>query len=116
MTARSIKTNSKEELMFQGKWRQRIIFSLLVLALGVSAGVKAAQSYETDISGSYSCKGTNPGSAGGPGYHGTTSITKLGSTYLLGWTINGESFTGIGIRNGNILSVSWYASGKTGIV
>ena len=100
--------------MGQSKWFRAVVLSFLVAVAGMPAMGRAFQ--DVDITGTYTCTGTNPGETSGPGYKGTASITQAGNTYMMSWYINGESFTGIGIRNGNMLSVSWYASGKTGIV
>jgi len=97
----------------KGKGFRAVVFT--ILALGLFTAAKAA-SYAPDITGSYNCAGTNPGQANTQGYQGTTTISKDGNTFLLGWTIGGTSYTGVGIRNGNILSVAWYTAGQTGVV
>jgi hypothetical protein len=107
----------KEAVMVKGKWRNTVLFSLLAGALGLHTAARATNMYapQIDITGTYNCSGNNPGSTGN-GYHGTATISKAGSTYLMSWSIAGTSYTGIGIKNGTMLSVSWYSAGQTGIV
>lgn len=62
------------------------------------------------VGGMYEVKGTNPD---GTPYSGTVKISQAGSVYLFGWNV-GASYGGIGIRNKNILAVSW-GSGKEAV-
>src|SRR5262245_20248164 len=66
-----------------------------------------------DISGTYSCEGTVPG---GKTYKGTTTVAKKGDTYVLKWTIGGQTHEGTGLRNGDLLSVCWQSPQEVGIV
>ncbi len=100
--------------MFLNKRNRVAVFSILFLLFGF-APLMAQTTAQTDITGDYSCTGTNPGNVNP--YQGTVSIFKLGSTtYRLVWKFGGTLDTGIGIRNGNMLSVSWYAPKRSGIV
>jgi len=61
------------------------------------------------IEGLYECSGSN--------YKGLTVIRKKGDIYQINWQINQQSFYGIGIREDNILSSSWFdGKGTAGIV
>jgi hypothetical protein len=66
------------------------------------------------IDGYYTCKGKE---AGGKQYSGICVIAKKNDVYIVSWMIGaGSSFTGIGIRQGNNLAVSWTISGDRGVV
>lgn len=66
-----------------------------------------------DISGYYKCKGFE---VGGKGYSGVTIISRQNDVYVVKWIIGlGSTFTGIGIRQGNMLAASWALPGKDGI-
>ena len=66
-----------------------------------------------DLSGSPELRGaykivssSTPG--GGKGYAGTVTITPNGETYGVTWKLaSGESYNGVGIRQGDLLSVGW---------
>jgi hypothetical protein len=67
-----------------------------------------------DIDGYYNCKGKE---AGGKQYSGICVITKKGEVYLVSWMIgSGSTFSGLGIRQGNTLAVSWAIPGDRGVV
>ncbi len=67
-----------------------------------------------DISGYYTCKGTE---VGGKTYNGVAVITRKGDIYIVQWVIgSGSTFTGIGIRQGNTFSASWALSNERGLV
>ena len=66
-----------------------------------------------NLAGSYTCQGVNPN---GPSYSGTVKIIPSGDAYLLNWTIQGTTHTGVGIVTGNYLSSSWSSGGPGGIV
>jgi len=59
-----------------------------------------------DITGYYSCKGIE---TGGKQYSGVCVIYRRGEVYLVTWTTSGGSFSGVGIRVGDTLSVGWSA-------
>jgi tRNA A-37 threonylcarbamoyl transferase component Bud32 len=48
----------------------------------------------------------------GKGYTGKVSITPRGEVYDLQWTLPREQYSGIGIREGNLLVVGWGAAGS----
>ena len=58
-----------------------------------------------EIGGYYSCQGVD---GGGKTYKGLAAISRQKEVYLVQWMVDvGTAFTGIGIRQGNTLSVSW---------
>lgn len=69
---------------------------LLVAALPLSA--------KTAFSGVYTIKGTNPGV--GP-YTGTLTISPRGDIYDVQWVIGNLRYSGVGIANGDTLSVAY---------
>ncbi len=77
----------------------------------------AAPEAVDDIVGTYTVNG---GAYGGPRYQGTAQITRLGACYELKWTFKaGSNYTGIGLREGDTLSVAMRSSGDekyTGIM
>jgi hypothetical protein len=54
----------------------------------------------------------------GKGYSGAATITAIaaGGPYKLTYTLNGESFNGLGTRRGDILSVGWADAKDYGVV
>lgn len=67
-----------------------------------------------EIGGYYTCKGVE---VGGKTYTGVCVISKKGEVYLVSWMIGtGSTFTGLGIRQGNTLAVSWALPGDRGMV
>jgi hypothetical protein len=58
-----------------------------------------------DLSGYYTCKGQE---TGGKHYSGIAMLIKKNDLYIVQWMVTGGStFTGIGIRQGETLAVSW---------
>ena len=80
-----------------------------------AAKVKAAAVEDNaEIDGYYSCKGQE---VGGKSYSGVCVISKKGEVYLVSWMIgSGSTFTGLGIRQGSTLAVSWALPGDRGMV
>ena len=60
-----------------------------------------------ELRGSYKIvSSTTPGA--GKGYAGTVNLTPHGDTYAVAWRLaSGESYTGVGIRQGDVLVVGW---------
>ncbi len=82
--------------------RRNVLFvgaAALGLVLALPASSPAA-----DLSGDYSCKGTN---ANGREYKGTVTISKLGGCYHLTWVIAGQEHHGLGLVQDNVLAVTW---------
>jgi hypothetical protein len=92
---------------------RRLLATAAVAAVifALATGCRAADT--KDITGRYSCEGTNPA---GQTYKGTVEITKKGDTYHLAWSIGaGDNYEGLGILEGDTLAVSYYG-GATGVV
>lgn len=69
---------------------------LLLIALPLSA--------KSAFSGVYSIKGTNPGVGA---YTGTLTISPRGEIYDVLWVVGAMKYGGVGIVNGNTLSVAY---------
>lgn len=67
------------------------------------------------VVGSFAVTGTRPN---GAAYVGSAQITALakGGPYKLTWTLSGSSFSGIGSRRGDVLSVGWSDESNYGVV
>lgn len=85
--------------------RLRLFAGIAILALGLISAPAFA------LTGKYAVKGTNPGGKGN--YAGTVTITQKGDLYQLAWSV-GANYTGVGIKNGNVLSVGWGTGGAAG--
>ena len=69
---------------------------------------------KVNIEGQYACSGTNP--TGGE-YRGVTRIAKQRDAYHLTWQVGGvENHEGVGLLNGDLLSVSWRSGDEGGVV
>jgi hypothetical protein len=68
-----------------------------------------------DITGYYTCRGRD---GKGGEYTGVAVISKQKEVYVVQWTIGiGAAFIGLGIRQGDMLAVSWAMPGdKAGVV
>jgi hypothetical protein len=66
------------------------------------------------IAGAYSVSGTRPD---GQAYNGLAAVTSLakGGPYKLTWTLNGNTFNGLGTKRGDILSVGWSDDNDHGV-
>ena len=84
------------------------------LPKGSDAKAKVAIDDKAEISGYYTCKGQE---AGGKTYSGVAVITKKADVYIVQWMIgSGSTFSGIGIRQGNTLAVSWAIPNERGMI
>src|SRR2546423_1314093 len=93
--------------------RQRFLICVFT-GLFLSGGAAPADEKQLAVAGTYGCEGVNPD---GKAYKGTVEIKKNGATYNLAWSLDsGESYEGVGVLNGNILSVSWKAGNSAGLV
>lgn len=90
---------------------QMLLGVLVILALSASA--LPALTGSANITGSYSCVGQNPD---GGEYKGNVEIAMKGDTYLLTWEIGGQTHTGVGLLNGDLLSSSWKSGNTHGVV
>jgi hypothetical protein len=78
--------------------------ALVLVALSVPVFGKTA------FSGSYNITGTNPGVGA---YRGALSISARGEVYDVVWNVGGVSYSGIGIANGDTLSVAYTGGDRT---
>ncbi len=74
---------------------------MLAPAVAMAAGVE----------GVYDCKGKNPGGQGE--YAGSVSIAKNGETYNVNWNIGAQVYIGVGLLQGNQLSVGYSDTSKS---
>lgn len=75
--------------------------------------LSAAATWAGDITGTYKCEGD---AGGGRKYGGTVSITQKGDTYAVVWKLSGnETYTGLGLIQGDVLAVSYYGK-MTGVI
>ena len=94
-------------MLIQGRF-QLVALVLVCMVMPIAAAA--------DVTGSYSCRGTNPD---GAPYQGTTVISKNGGGYTLKWTIGSTGQTGTGIlthgaakqKEDDLLSASFGARG-----
>jgi hypothetical protein len=66
-----------------------------------------------DITGQYQGEGDN---ARGGKYTATVTIAKRQATYVVKWEMPAQEQFGVGILEGDLLSVSWVTEGGAGIV
>lgn len=64
-----------------------------------------------DLSGYYSCVGKSPN---GKPYDAVVVVQKLGDVYGVSWAMGAQLIMGVGIRNGETLSVGWSVTGPDG--
>jgi hypothetical protein len=50
------------------------------------------------------------------GYPGNVTINKYGDIYLVTWLLESESYSGVGILEGDLLIIGWGIGRKTGVV
>lgn len=83
-------------------------FILLILLLSFTLPAYATPGLE----GTYAVTGSNPGAQGGT-YSGSLTIKKMGDVYHVAWSV-GTTYEGIGLFDGNNLSVAWGSMEKPG--
>ena len=67
------------------------------------------------LSGAYKLTGAQD--AGGKSYAGNVTIKPMGALYHVTWTLANESYTGVGIKQGDVLVVGWsVGAGAAGVV
>jgi len=90
-----------------------LVVSVTLAALALAGPYVARGAEEIDIAGEYTCRGGNPD---GGSYSGKVAITKTGQTYKIRWTIGAApAHAGVGIREGNVLSVCFVGGGGAGV-
>ena len=88
--------------------------SASAIALLVTLSASAAIANDAnDLSGHYLAQGVG---VAGAKYESDVTLTLKGDTYLIVWKFSNGEFTGVGIRQGDVLSVGWTNNGKAGVV
>jgi len=75
-----------------------VLLGVLILVASIPAAGK------TGFSGVYNVSGVNPGVGA---YKGTLTIAPRGEVYDVHWAIAGTQYGGVGIANGDMLSVAY---------
>jgi hypothetical protein len=79
-----------------------------------ASGLRQIEPEIADLSGYYICRGEE---SGGKKYSGICVLVKKGDVYVVSWVMaTGQSFTGIGLRQGNQLAASWAIVTEKGTV
>jgi hypothetical protein len=82
-----------------------------VAVLALSPTAPLADPEKADITGEYAGAGTD---INGAKYTVTVKIEEDGDTFKVTWKMpDGQSYIGVGIRNGKLLSVSWATQAGT---
>src|SRR4051812_38831309 len=81
----------------------------LILA---AAPTFAAQDDDIDIVGTYLVKGD---AGNGKTYEGKVRVTADGDAFKVKWTIAEQTYTGVGIRQGDVLSVGYVSGDYVGV-
>lgn len=89
------------------------VTSVALAASVLTVGLRARADEKLDITGEYQCEGTN---ARGAKYTAAVSISKQQATYVVKWDLPSQDQIGVGILEGDLLSVSWVSQGAAGIV
>ena len=87
----------------------RLVIALTVFSLMLLPEFAVAQ---TDLAGQYECKGANAN--GSDAYTGVVTIEKDTNpgAYKFKWKISGDTYNGIGIQSGNVVSVAYKTKGS----
>lgn len=83
-------------------------------AEGQTGTETAVQSSASGQSRVYDTIGTQPGS--GSGYKAKLTVTQRGDVYLLRWKSGAETYSGVGVRDGDSLDVGWGYGKQLGVV
>ncbi|MBD2464093.1 hypothetical protein H6G89_24120 [Oscillatoria sp. FACHB-1407] len=77
-------------------------------------GTETATKSGIGLTGTYQVQGVNPNNEGD--YEGTLEIQQTGDTYQLSWEVGSDVYTGVGLRSGDWLAVSWGEPGSFGVM
>jgi hypothetical protein len=89
------------------QWR----LALLIVFVSILAVFAASVFAQTALTGQYDCKGENPDGSGQ--YTGQVTIeSDNNGAYKFKWALGGQSYSGVGIQNGNAISVAYSGGGK----
>jgi hypothetical protein len=90
-----------------------LLVSTVSASIGPAAAAAAAPD-EADLPGMYECQGVG---ADGKPYRGAVIIEPDGSRFVVRWIIASElTAVGVGIREGNMLAVSFFGPDSGGVV
>lgn len=73
------------------------------LALATPFALIASLAY-ADVTGSYSAQGRNPD---GSAYSGSAELVQEDGYVSIRWTIGGQTYTGRGPLNGDVVTIDW---------
>jgi hypothetical protein len=94
-----------------------IVLGVIIVALvgpKWATAEEASQKDLKDLTGVYSCEGTNPN---GKSYTGIVEILKTEGTYLVRWTMaNNTQVIGVGIFSNGVLAVSYFGGSPAVVV
>jgi hypothetical protein len=83
----------------------------VIVGLGLSLNLACPAALAQNLNGVYQVEGLDDG------YRGTLTMRLVGGTYLLEWRLtSGESYRGIALHTGNVLSSNWVAGRTNGVV
>ncbi len=91
--------------------RRTLLAGILVALCAI--GSIAAPATSPDLTGVYSCDGTNPD---GKPYHGRVEIRQVRDTFRVRWTMDDGAITGVGIYSGGVLAVSYFGGAPAVVV
>ena len=78
----------------------RLLLATLVLGLCLSLPALA----QTGLAGLYRAEGRNPD---GSAYTGQAVISEANGTVQVNWTVGNQSYSGTGVRDGQVVVVNW---------
>ena len=78
----------------------------LTTSLAVLTTAATAQVFPASLTGTYTAQGRNPD---GSAYVGVVRIEDDGTSLRFKWNIGATSYTGIGSRDGRVVTVDWSA-------
>ena len=81
-----------------------VLHGAVMIATALLVAAPSAAFAAPDLSGKYAVVGTNPQ---GDEYHGVAAIKKVGDIYRVAWAIGSEEHHGVGVVQGDVLSVAW---------
>ena len=85
--------------------RRFVLGGVLATIVAAGAGPMAAQGIGGNISGVYRAEGRNPN---GSSYTGQVTIQEnLGGAVAFGWNVGGQTYAGVGVREGRVVTVNW---------
>src|SRR5262245_47198313 len=85
-----------------------------LMAIAAALVLNLTATIAAEPTGTYRVEGNNPGNSGAR-YTGTVTVERTGETYRVTWVINNQRFSGTGIVNRDIFSVSYSASNQAGL-